>query len=159
MNNGLIYSFRTSSKEDQVNHIFQFMTHYTQSRQSYLLTYLFTYSLYLFLIVISLSSPTGLSFKCSGKVCIIFYVCILIHINGTGSPVCFLLFFTQYSVFKILSCCHVYIQSTSSNCKLVFCGSPHFTDLPSLTPSPQDFSGAYTEVRLMDHGVWSINLL
>lgn len=158
MNNGLIYSFRTSSKEDQVNHIFQFMTHYTQSRQSYLLTYLFTYSLYLFLIVISLSSPTGLSFKCSGKVCIIFYVCILIHINGTGSPVCFLLFFTQYSVFKILSCCHVYIQSTSSNCKLVFCGSPHFTDLPSLTPS-QDFSGAYTEVRLMDHGVWSINLL
>lgn len=132
MNNGLIHSFRTSSKEDEVNRIFQFMTHCTQSRQSYLLTYLFTYSLYLFLIVISLSSPTGLPFKCSCKVCIIFYVCILIHINGTGSPVSFLLFFTQYSVFKVLSCCHVYVQSTSSNCRFVFCGSPHFTDLPSL---------------------------
>ena len=132
MNNSLIHSFRTSSKEDEVNRIFQFMTHYIQSRQSYLLTYLF---IYLFPLSVShcyFSSPTGLSFECSCKVCIIFYVYILLHINGTGSPVCFLLFFTQYSVFKILSCCHVYIQSTSSNCKLVFCGLPHFTDLPSL---------------------------
>lgn len=47
MNNGLIHSFSTSSKDDCANHIFQFMTHDIRPRQSYLLTYLLTYSLYL----------------------------------------------------------------------------------------------------------------
>lgn len=94
------------------------MTHYIQSRQSYLLTpFIFVFYSSL------LSSPVGNHLKVHAKYLLHCMCASLIFINGIGFPGCFLLFFIQIYVSKMHSCCHVDISSlTGVSHTLV----PHF---------------------------------